>query len=88
MQLFINAFSDSICTSIERFNDNERWLTRNKGCGSDRDWPSLKYYAGRNIMPTSGTVTCAGVSCIVCCAVGVAYVGKRENGWSIFRMEC
>jgi len=28
-----------------------------KGCGSDQNWPRLRYCAGNNIVPTIGTVT-------------------------------
>jgi hypothetical protein len=41
----------------ERCNDNEQWIETGKGCGSDENWPSLRYSADHNIMPTIGTVT-------------------------------
>jgi len=54
---FFSAFTDPSHTIIERFDDNEQWIETGKGCGSDQNWPSLRYSAGSNIMPTTGTVT-------------------------------
>jgi hypothetical protein len=55
--VIFSAFSDSSRTIIERYDDNEKWIETGKGCGSDQNWPSLRYSAGHNIMPTIGTVT-------------------------------
>jgi len=51
------AFTDPSCTIIEIFDDNEQWIEMGKRCGSDQNWPSLRYSAHNNIMPTIGTVT-------------------------------
>jgi len=43
--------------SLKDNGDNEQWIETGKGCGSDQNWPSLRYSSGHNIMPTIGTVT-------------------------------